>query len=275
MCIGDVGSHNAEVIFKKFKFSPGLRFSVLLYNSQLNNIVSKQYVKYRVVSDFFEIIIQPSKKKAIFSYSLEPIKKKSLQDFRNIFELLLLFAESQQSVIFEVKREGLPSFESKILISGEVIDFSWGYQTCEFAIAICNELKVDFTKIMVTLDELINCQNSIEKMYKVLKEDISLIKVEFLINLDESSDEVGKKKTFTFFARTIIGSDIIGVCIGLSGTIEHINNNKYHLITEKRITGPAVQTNIDNGFNNETISDMLESFENSLRSTGSTTVRLL
>jgi hypothetical protein len=270
------GGHEipATVKFKEFKFSPGLVFSATLFNSQLNAMVPEKYMKLRLVSDFFEIVLKPYEGIANFTFSLEPAIKKSLKAYREFFALMALFSKSDNGIIFEVSPTNYSSFESQIKISENVSNFEWGHQTCEYATEICKKLDVDPSTIELTLDQLFDHQESIEKMYRVLTSDASDVRVEFSISSVERPNFDSEKIVTIFFTKTYLGNICFGVFIGLSGVVTPLEEDRFTLVVSNVLKGPIAIANVDDNDANENLKLMLKSFEAEIQKTGATTVRM-
>lgn len=262
------------VKFKEFKFSPGLTFSATLFNSQLNAMVPEKYVKLRIVSDFFEIVLTPYKCAANFTFSLQPLINKSLKAYRGFFALMTLFNKSDNELIFEVHPTNYPSFESRIRINENVSDFSWGYQTCEYATEICKKLDVDPASIEITLDQLFDHQESIDQMYRVLTSKVTDVKVEFSITSEEKPTFDKETVVLIFFSKTYLGNTFFGVFIGLSGTVAPLKEERYTLVVKDILKGPTVKANIDDSDVDANLKLMLDSFESEIQKTGASTVRM-
>jgi hypothetical protein len=262
------------VKFKEFKFSPGLIFSATLFNSQLNGMVPENYIKLRLVSDFFDIVLKPYEGTANFTFSLEPLINKSLKAYREFFALITLFNKSENGLIFEVCPTDYPIFESQIRINENVSDFLWGYQTCEYATEICKKLDVDPATIEITLDQLFDHQESIEQMYRVLTSRATDIKVEFSITSKQKPTFDTETVVSVFFSKTYLGNTLFGVFIGLSGAVVPLNEDRYTLAVKDVLKGPTIKANIDDSDADANLKLMLETFEGEIQKTGASTVRM-
>ncbi|MEP0175056.1 MAG: hypothetical protein ABJD02_18950 [Paraglaciecola sp.] len=262
------------VTFKEFKFSPGLIFSATLFNSPLNAVVSKKYMKLRFVFDFFEIVLKPYEGTINFTFYLEPLINKSLKNYKEFFTLVTLFNKNDNELIFEVCPTNCPSFESQIRINESFSDLSWGYQTCEYATEICKRLDVDPSTIEITLDQLFDNQESIEQMYRVLHSRASDVKVEFSITSEDKPTFDTETVVSIFFSKIYLGNTVLGVFIGISGIVAPLNEERFTLVGQDVLTGPILKANIDDAGADENLKLMLESFEGEIQKTGALTVRM-
>jgi len=262
------------VKFKEFKFSPGLIFSATLFNSPLNAMVPEKYMKLRLVSDFFEIVLNPYKGTANFTFSLEPLIDKSLKAYREFFALMTLFNKSGNELIFEVCPTNYPSFESRIRIIDNVSDLSWGYQTFEYATEICKKLDIDPASIEITLEQLFDHQESIEKMYRILTSRATDVKVEFSITSEKKPTFNTETVVLIFFSKTYLGNTCCGIFIGFSGVITPLIEDRFTLVVKDVLKGPRLKANIGDTDADENLRLMLENFEDEIQKTGVLTVRM-
>lgn len=259
---------DAKIIFKEYDFSPEIVFSGKFYFSQLSTMLPEKLKKFRVTSDYFEMVIGLSEENSNFSFSLVTKEKKSLSSLRDFLNVMFLIQKNKSGIIVRIEPDGLLPFESKIIATEGYKNFSDVYDLCEYAIDISRKLRVDSRTLTVNINQLLTYQDSIVDMHRLITANVNSVNIDFTII--DGDYVINKKIVYICFSEAIIGDNRLGIFIGFSGIINKAEKNKYHLKIDDVIDGPVIKSKIDNPNVKESINKMLNIFEKEIKSSGAT-----
>lgn len=262
----------AVLTFKEYEFSPGISFSTDFYSSQLNKVVPNKYLKFRAKGKFFEIVFEPFKNKAHYTFHLDNEDGNNLKELRDMLKVLTLFRKSPNMIELEIKPDGLPPLCAKINSDEEIEDWSGLYNVAEMAVSICQELQVQPCNITVNVDSLIKHAPSIENFFKILKGIPNSARVEFTVKGEGLDPD--KRTSCIFFLQTHIGDHTVGCHLGMTGFLDLLAEKRYRLNVEKFVFGPQMISKQDNDFGQEILDKEFNRFSESVKEKGIVPLRM-
>jgi hypothetical protein len=251
----------AKIRFKEYKFSPSISFEADAYCSPLSKYFP-DHMKLRLESELFQIIIEPFKNTAKYSFSLNGPERHSLRMFRDILKVLTIFKRSTSGIILEIETEALVPLTAKISVNETIEDYSEAYEIAEMAVSICNKIGIPDDEILIKMDDLRNASRRIVDFYRVTHTDPKRIKVSFVI---EGEKLEGENICCMFHFSSQIGDHNIRCMIGLKGKPNHVGHKQYVLIPDAVIIElPMIMKEPEK--NEMSVNDAYEQFANKLES---------
>jgi len=263
----------AEVIFKEYEFSAGISFPTELYVSQFNKFVPDEFFKLRAKGKFFEIVVEPFKKKAHYTFCFDNENGSNLKELKDMLRVLTLFWKSPNMLELEIKPDGLPPLRAKINSNEKIDDWSDLYNIAEMAVSICHELQVQPANVKINIDYLLKYSSSIENFFKIIKGTPGSVSVEFSSEGEELRSD--KKTSCIFFLQTHIGDHAIGAYVGIEGFLEILDEKYFRLQTEKIVLGPQLVAKQENDFEQKIIDNEFIHFAEIVTEKGVVPVRMV
>lgn len=255
----------ANVKFREDNFSPVVSFKANLYISPLNQFVSEEYIKFRIESRLFEIIIEPFNEKINFSYCFDNIEQMPLNELRDFLKILVLFKQTSNELIIEIELEceDLSLIPLRVSPKNQVHDWSRIYELAKMAISICHQFDISESRILTSIDELIKSSKFINLFYEIFYRQPKTVMIDF-IDKEQEYQQISNT-VCTSFIKTTVGNHTIGCCLGLEGFLSLIDESKYRLISDNLFIGKKLVTTGNDVIDKEVIDRELDRFEEELK----------
>jgi hypothetical protein len=215
----------AKIKFKEYESSPYTSFDANIYNSPLNKIIPKQYVKVKIECGFVQLVVKPFLKRIEYFFSPKFEERVPLKELRDELKVITLFKKTSGKLIIEIETENHPPFPFNLSgYSGKVDDFSGPYKISEMCMSICQRLGIPENEVSVSLRDLVKHSNSINNFYGVIfsKELMGL-----QLRVDGSEFEAGAKVACLNLIYSTIGDKIVGCIISFFGELTLLDNSLY------------------------------------------------
>jgi hypothetical protein len=254
--------------FKEHQFSSGISFDADLYLSPLDQFVPKEYIKFRIKSNFFEFIVEPFNNKVIYSSYLQDSQRSPLNELRDYLKVLTLLQKASEPVIVEIEAEpeNLPPPPFRISINDDIDDCSKIYQIAEMAISICRQFDISESKVFVTIDNLMQSARSIEVLHYFLYGDPKEVMINF--NAEGEEYQQDSKAAYNLFIETVIGIQTMGCCIGILGYLTLIDEGQYRLRADELIMWRKLVAPENKLIEKEVINEEFDKFDKELQKKG-------
>lgn len=259
----------AKIRFKEYKFSPSISFDADAYFSPLSKYFP-DHMKLRLESELFQIVVEPFKNTAKYSFSLNGPERHSLRKFRDILKVLTIFRKSPNGMVLEIEPEAFVPLTAKISVNETIDDYSEAYEIVEMALSICNKFGISDDEILIKMDDLRDASGRIMDFYKVTHTDPKRQKVSFFIE-DEKLE--GEKICCMFHFSSQIGDHYIRSMIGLKGKPNRVSEKQYVLIPDEVIIeSPMIMKEFEK--NEISLNEAYEKFATKLESGGIKAIRM-
>lgn len=259
----------AKIRFKEYKFSPSISFEADVYFSPLSKYCPN-HTKLRLESELFQIIVEPFKNTAKYSFSLNEPERHSLRIFRDILKVLTIFRRSSSGMILEIEPETFVPLTAKISVNETIDDYSEAYEIAEMAVAICNKYGISDSEVLVRMDDLRHSSKRIMDHYRVTHTDPKKLKVSFFIEDDKLEEE---KICCMFHFSTQIGDHHVNCMLGLTGIPTHVSEKQYELIpNEVIIESPMIMKESETS--KISLNEAYDTFAIKLKSNGIKAIRM-
>jgi hypothetical protein len=260
--------YSGVVRFKTDKFSAGVCFDGEMYFSP-SFLMPKKSIAFRVKGDFFEIKhIDYSDSK--FGNSESTLKfffhiEINISKLKKVVYFLNAINKNNRFIIQFEKFGDLPllSFEllSKINDMGSFYDES--IETIENTYYLAQYFELEH-ELSLSLIYLMENKDKINSLSNFLKDD--LFNEEISVNSEYLLD-VLKNTACIIFPNILLGNYIIGIILGLTGRLEHIEENKYiflanHLVCKKIVRLKENYDSFKKEFDIEVDNFIAENYEN-------------
>ena len=245
------------VTFKSHPFKAGFNFEVELFITPLVKDIKHKLFRYRLKSDFFEIIVWPAKRECKFKYSFNNLEMDIFKYLEGVefmqelgsgtsFDIIVTFDDHQSTIGgLKSKPVSFPLLEESALLKN--------------AISILNYFRIK-TPTIINLDELFKYESSINPFPSIFdSKDKCHLKVTFdlidgELNLDEKAASVG-------IINTKIGKHICSFIFVLIG-FPFLINNKYELSGKEYIIEERLTYCVEDDVPSEVLKEILEKIEN-------------
>jgi hypothetical protein len=273
----DVKPLKALIIFKDSKYSPEISFQSYFYSFSYK--IPKKKIKFRVKTEFFDLIVYPFNERATFNFSIDDKLEYSLLNINKFLKLQTLFRKNKNGLIIRIQSEedDLPVFSGKIQFNEKIID-EHSYlldEICEKAVTLCKDFSI-IDKAMVSIESLFEYGIYIQNMYEIIYENSIYENREFMrMNLE--SEETFKKNTniaCVLMVNTIIGNTLIACFIAFITEPEILESNQLRLILNEREVGPKFIAKYDEIIKQEEIDKGFTKFSHELESRNITVLRM-
>lgn len=260
--------------FKEHEFSPGVKLKAELYRSPFNQFLSHDYIKFRVKSAMFDLILDNFSGKVRFSFELQEDKKNRLSDLKSHLNIFALLKKATNFSVLEIIDEAkkLPTIALQINISDEIDDWSDVYHIAEMASQVCQRFSISEDEVLVTLDELIRTSRSIEDLHRILYADSKEVSIDFPVGAYEYEQE--SKLACISSAMATIGNHTIGCFWAIIGSLSVVSANQYRLVAEDIFAGNELVGIDGKMIEQNTIDRAFDDFEEKLKRMGLKTIRI-
>lgn len=262
----------ATVTVKEYEFSPSISFDGYMYLPPINRMIPKEYIKFRIETEFFDAVFEPYNGKAKISYTIKNVIEYPLRNIRNMLKALTLFRKSKDGVILGAEPENLPPFSVKIFINEDVDDYSSLYEIAEEASQICSSFGIS-EGILVSLDSLLSYGKNIKDFHSVINSDPKLFNIKF-----ESEDlklEENQEAACIFLISTLLGSSSIACFVAFLGIPKMVGPNKWDLYPDDKKIGPKFVAKRDETVEQENIEKECNKFIEEFEKNEIPTIRLM
>ena len=233
LSLGRLPPKKGKIRFKEDYLSSGLVFDIDFYNSPFSFNEFREFAKFRLVGDFFDMTLEPYVGKSNYSFTLGENRRFEIKKLKDAIALVNLMSRDNQKAIIELEIEGYDvltfDFKSKFLKRDlEIFD-----ELLDKVLEIYLQTKIH-DEIKISLQELYSYRREIEHFHTIVtKSDKCDFKVEF---------EVKSKYIFEFEETTSIsvifcrlGSHAIGAVLTFIGKPEEISKNKFRIENGKMV----------------------------------------
>lgn len=225
--IGMSPPKKGKIRFKEDKLSSGLTFEIDFYNSSFSFSEFRQYAKFRIINEFFDMSFEPYEGKCNFSFDLGDSKRVEIKKLKDVISLITLMSGNEHNAIIDLELEDKASlsfnFKSKFVERNlEIFD-----ELLNKIFQICQHLKI-YDEIYMSLKELYYYKNEIEKFHTIItKSNECDCGVEFVIDLDNNlkEDQVAHISVIACH----LGTHTIGVILTVLGKLKVIPENKFRI----------------------------------------------
>lgn len=225
--IGMSPPKKGKIRFKEDKLSSGLTFEIDFYNSSFSFSEFRQYAKFRIINDFFDMSFEPYEGKCDFSFNLGDSKKVEIKKLKDVISLITLMSGNEHNAIIDIELEDNSplsfNFKSKFVERNlEIFD-----ELLNKIIQICQHLKI-YDEICISLKELYYYKNEIENFHTIItKSNECDCGVEFVVDLDNNL--IDKQVAHISVIACHLGTHTIGVILTLLGKVELISEKKFRI----------------------------------------------
>lgn len=216
-----------KIRFKEDSLSSGLVFDIVFYNSLFSFNEFREFAKFRVVGDFFDMTLEPYKKQSNYSFTLGENKRFELKKLKDAIGLIELMSRDNQNIIMMLEIENFKPLLFDLKTKFVKRELSIFDDLLNKALQICFQNKI-YDEISISIQELYNYREEIKQFHTIItKTDKCDFRAEF---------EVDSKYTFEFEKTTSIstifcrlGSHGIGAILTIIGKPEEISENKFRI----------------------------------------------
>ncbi|RCJ26180.1 hypothetical protein A6770_26570 [Nostoc minutum NIES-26] len=233
-----------KVKFKEYAFSSGITFNAEMYTSPFFKFVPEEYIKLRIKSRLFDLLIEPFNKKISWSFHTSYDERSPLEELRNLFKIFNISQKSSSPLIVEIESEDLPSskilelqpedfspFLPKLIIGNEVYEcYKIIYPIAEIAVSICQKSYLSEDTVLVSIEDLIRLSMSLDTFHQILYAVPET--VQFELTLEGEEYQQNTKAVCIFSTKTNIGNHNISCFCGIVGYLTLIDQNQYRLIND-------------------------------------------
>lgn len=246
---------DARLKFKEHRFSTGISFIGKLYMSPFNRFIPEDRVKFRVETNFFDLIIESDK----FHYLIRLChnEKTCISELARFLEFLSMLEEKSRSITVELEAEGLKSSPILIFSSEDfplpLLEVSIdGYQVstwtsitkiAKMVIELCKKFHIPEEDLFVSIEDLLNLYQYLN--FKVLYQAFCG-NAESLILYFPDGDKYQQhaQAASVCFAKVSIGNYTIGCCLGIVGSLS-LPGHQQELVGKRFLIGQQFITKID------------------------------
>ncbi len=266
----------ATLCFRKHAFAKEIVLPADLYLAQINRLLPKEYIKFRVKTSVCDIVIKPlDKEEAVdYSFNLGDKERHTLKDLKGHLEVLALFQETNHPLLVDIKDKN-----QEVIIS---LDFSMGskaddwiyiYDIAEKASLVCQQFSVLEDNVLVSIDELINSSYNIELVCSVLHANLN--DINFRVSSDSEECNQGDKFACISCATTTIGNYNVGCFWAIVGFLDLAKEKQYKFVAEDIFWGDKLVSFEDEVTYINDFKEKFDDFEDQLRNMGFETIRLM
>lgn len=221
-----------SVNFRDRKSSPGIEFSANVHNPSVNRIVPQKRIKLRLVTHFFEILVEPFNNKAKFKFLPEINKSHArLSEIKDFLRLLCMLGNNRtENVWMDIMvgdRTFLPGgriFFNKIKAPKEEL------KIVQQALELARIYEID-RQVYVSLDDLIALRRRINIFYNLVENPQEELTTTFFVD-DQLS--ITDKSGVILKAFLPLGDYLVYCIFGMAGRLEQIDDKQYKLISRDK-----------------------------------------
>lgn len=229
-----------KIIFRKEKLSSGLSFDTKLYVSMYNEGMPRGSQKYRLESDFFDLVVTRSLMKV--NIRLQSVEGRL--DIREIIKYMKLYeylTSTNGFLYVECIFEGLESWKMEVKGGGRSSPFTESLEALGCAQKLLSQFDVT-DNVNMTFKEVELNKKQIISFEKIFNANLSSLSVDFP-NIPDNA-VIDEKIAHIMLIRVAIGKYRLGAFIVLTGNLEKEENQAYFfkvesLIIEKKIAVSA------------------------------------
>lgn len=216
-----------KISFKKDRLSRSLTFDINFYYSPFNFYDYREYSKFRIIGDFFDMSFQPYLGKSNYSFTLDGNKRLELKKLKDALALIDLMSSKDQTAIVELRLDNLEPliFDFKSQFVKRNIEFF--DEIIIKLLKICQKLEI-YDDIYISLEELYQNKQQIEQFHIIMTKKSEC---DFKANLELSSNHIFEfekaASISVLFCR--VGSHILGAIVTVFGVPQEISKNKFRI----------------------------------------------
>jgi hypothetical protein len=253
--------------FKENKYAPGQSFKARLFLSQLTNLVPQNYVKFRIESNLFEIIIKPFTNECIFNFELnDESNQTTLRELVSFLTFLNMLSKNrgQKFYIEIVTDQNLPPYQTAILLKKDLPDFEEALSLSMNTLEIAKQYKIDDT-FRIKYKELLSNSKLINIFYQIIFEGSAYMKISFTYDSSFPTD-VERAGGINLMV-TEFGNYKLGCLLGIVGK-PLIVEDRYEIVSTEKRFNRFILTDKNDSFDKDQIKDLAESMAKDMEEEG-------
>lgn len=234
IAILNIKPRKSKIRFREDRFSTGLTFNVDFYDSPFNFTIPNEYRKFRIVSDFFDLKLNPYNGHANYSFCLGGDVVLELESFKAALKLMTWLGDPNKKLLVD-----FDFYNNKLDFVAKCKENSHNFMKALDIVNKALEVKSYFDvfdSVLISLEELLSSESSINELYCIFNKSINC---EFEIN--NNIVDLNQKKTvfITLFSATI-GSHVFGAIVAFVGEAKQDSDGEVsiysnNMVVEKKI----------------------------------------
>jgi hypothetical protein len=221
-----------SVRFRERKTSPWIEFCANVHNPSVNRVVPRERMKFRVETQFFEILIEPFK--GTVQFKLLPDVSKTcvhLSTLRDFLRLLcMLSAQGSRGIWMDVSiRDRIFLPEAKIS-PADVASPKEELETVEQALDVARIYDIDH-KVSVSLDDLIASWRRINIFYNVVENPHKELTATFFL---DDCPQIMDTSGVILRACLLLGDYLVYCVFGMTGRLEQTGDKQYKMVSRNK-----------------------------------------
>ncbi len=221
-----------SVHFREKKSSPGIEFSANVHNPSVNRVVSREQVRFRLETQFFEILIEPFNDTVQFKVLPEINQTRaSLSALKDFLRLLcMLAAQGNEGVWMEVRVDDRPFLPEGRILPADMQVPKEELETVQQALEVARIYEID-RKVSVSLDDLIVSRRRIKAFYHMVEDPREELTATFFVdNCPQIMDTSG-----VILREYLTLGDYLVYCVfGITGRLEGIGDKQYKIVSREK-----------------------------------------
>lgn len=221
-----------SVHFKERKFSSGIEFSANVHNPSVNRVVPKKRVKFRLETQFFEILVEPFNNTVKFKFLPEIYQSRArmseLKDFLRL--LCMLGNHGTESVWMDIKVDDQPFLPGGRIFLDDIKAPKKELEIVQQALEVARIYEID-RQVSVSLDDLIALRRRINIFYNLVENTQEELTTTFFVD-----DHLRITDTSGVILRAglPLGDYLVYCVFGMTGRLEQIGDKQYKLISRDK-----------------------------------------
>jgi hypothetical protein len=260
-------SLKATVSFRERKSAPSIDFPASLYNPSINSIIPRERARLRLQAQFFDILLEPFKGTAKFTFSADstsaPARLPDLRDFLTL--LCMLSVRGSQGVRMELMvgdQVLLP--EGKLSMHQSMPNPRKELGTVERALAVARAYNVE-QRVSTTIAEIMKLRRPMEVFYNLVENPSGELTATFFVDGPiESTDSGGA----IVRARVPLGDYSLYCVFGMVGRLVQIGEKQYKLTSRERSFHKRVLKERNAEIDDPELADLVANVEREMEAIG-------